>query len=144
MRPLSAPVLGLAVLACTSGIASARMVTYTAKLSGASEVPAVTSNGHGTATVRLNTENRQLSWIVRYAGLSGPVAAAHIHGPSGPEANAPVMLPFTGNLKSPIQGSTTLSATQMSALEAGKTYVNIHTAKHPAGEIRGQLEPEKK
>lgn len=144
MRPLSAPLFGLLVLACTSGIASARMVTYTAKLSGAAEVPAVTTSGHGTATMRLNTATRHLSWIVRYAGLSGPVVAAHIHGPAGPGANAPVMLPFAGSLKSPIKGSATLSATQMSALEAGKTYVNIHTAKNPAGEIRGQLEPEKK
>ncbi|MGH7097025.1 MAG: CHRD domain-containing protein [Stellaceae bacterium] len=142
---MSAPLFGLLVLACTSGIASAQMVTYTAKLSGAAEVPAVTTNGHGTATMKLNTATRHLSWIVRYAGLSvpGPAAAAHIHGPAGPDANAPVMLPFTGNLTSPIQGSATLSATQMSALERGKTYVNIHTAKNPAGEIRGQLEPAK-
>lgn len=143
MRPLSAPALGLVVLVCASGIASARMVTYTAKLSGASEVPPVTTNGRGTATMRLNTANRHLSWVVRYSGLSGPVAAAHIHGPAGPGENAPVMLPFAGNLKSPIEGSATLSATEMSALEAGKTYVNIHTAKNPAGEIRGQLERKK-
>jgi hypothetical protein len=143
MRPLSAPALGLVVLACASGIASARMVTFTAKLSGASEVPPITTNGQGSATVKLNTATRRLGWVVHYSGLSGPVKAAHIHGPAGPSQNAPVMLPFTGNLKSPIKGSATLSATQMSALEAGKTYVNIHTAKNPAGEIRGQLEPAK-
>lgn len=143
MRPLSAPALGLVVLACASGIASARMVTFTAKLSGASEVPPVTTSGKGSATVTLNTAKRHLSWVVHYSGLSGPAKAAHIHGPASPSQNAPVMLPFTGNLKSPIKGSAPVSATQMSALEAGKTYVNIHTAKNPAGEIRGQLEPAK-
>lgn len=143
MRPLSAPALGLVVLVCASGIASARTVRYTAKLSGASEVPAVTTKGHGTATMTLNTATRQLSWIVSYAGLSGPAKAAHIHGPAEAGQNAPVMLPFTGSLKSPIRGHATLNPTEMSALEAGKTYVNIHTAKNPAGEIRGQLEPAK-
>lgn len=144
MRPLSAPALGLVVLACASGIASAQTaMTFTARLSGASEVPPVTTGGQGTATVKLNTTTRQLNWTVSYSGLSGPVKAAHIHGPAPAGKNAPVMLPFTGNLQSPIKGSATLSATQMSALEGGKTYVNIHTAQHPAGEIRGQLEPAK-
>ncbi|HJU16155.1 MAG TPA: CHRD domain-containing protein [Stellaceae bacterium] len=141
MRPLSAPALGILVLASLPGIASARMMSFTAQLSGASEVPPVTTNGKGAATATLNTTTRRLSWTVRYSDLSGPAKAGHIHGPAASGQNAPVMVPFTGNLKSPIRGSATLTPTQMSAVEAGKTYVNIHTAQHPAGEIRGQLEP---
>jgi hypothetical protein len=34
-----------------------------------------------------------------------------------------------------------LSAAVLAALEAGRAYVNIHTVRNPAGEIRGQIRP---
>jgi hypothetical protein len=67
--------------------------------------------------------------------------AGHIHGPADPGQNAPVVIPFTGSLASPIKGERVLTPAQVSALEAGKYYVNIHTAKNKGGEIRGQLMP---
>jgi hypothetical protein len=80
-----------------------------------------------------------LTWTVDYSGLSGPATAAHIHGPADPGANAGIVIPFTGNLASPIKGSATLTDAQMAQLEAGKWYVNIHTEANKPGEIRGQL-----
>ena len=32
-----------------------------------------------------------------------------------------------------------LTQDQINLMEAGKTYVNVHTAKNPNGEIRGQI-----
>ena len=101
--------------------------------------PGVTSSGKGTATATLDTNNKTLSWTVDYSGLSGPATAAHIHGPADPGANAGIVVPFTGNLASPIKGSATLTDEQMAQLEAGKWYVNIHTDANKPGEIRGQL-----
>ena len=49
-------------------------------------------------------------------------------------------MPFTGNLASPIKGSATLTDAQVSDLEAGRTYINLHTTANPGGEIRGQLQ----
>ena len=37
------------------------------------------------------------------------------------------------------EGSATLNDAQANALMAGNMYVNIHTAAHKAGEIRGQV-----
>jgi hypothetical protein len=99
----------------------------------------VKSSGKGTATATLDTNTKTLTWTVDYSGLSGPATAAHIHGPADPGANAGIVIPFTGNLASPIKGSATLSDAQMAQLEAGKWYVNIHTEANKPGEIRGQL-----
>jgi hypothetical protein len=67
--------------------------------------------------------------------------AAHIHGPADPGKNAGVVVPLTGSLKSPIKGSKVLTSAEVADLEAGKYYVNIHTAANKGGEIRGQLMP---
>jgi len=40
---------------------------------------------------------------------------------------------------SPITGTATLTDAQAADLEAGKCYVNVHTAANKGGEIRGQL-----
>jgi CHRD domain-containing protein len=87
----------------------------------------------------LDTASKTLTWTVTYSGLGGPATAAHIHGPAAPGANAGVLVPFNGDLASPIKGSATLTDAQISDLEAGKWYVNIHTAANKSGEIRGQL-----
>jgi len=99
----------------------------------------VTSSGKGAATATLDTATKTLTWDVNYSGLSGPATAAHIHGPADPGANAPIVVPFTGNLTSPFKGSATLTDAQIQQLEAGKWYVNIHTEANKPGEIRGQL-----
>jgi len=122
-----------------SGAARADQINFKADLSGASEVPPVTSAGKGAATASLDTATKTLNWTVTYSGLSGPATAGHIHGPAAPGANAGVLVPFTGALVSPIKGSATLTDAQISDLEAGRTYVNLHTADNKGGEIRGQL-----
>jgi len=122
-----------------SGAARADQINFKADLSGASEVPPVTSAGKGAATASLDTATKTLNWTVTYSGLSGPATAGHIHGPAAPGANAGVLVPFIGALVSPIKGSATLTDAQISDLQAGRTYVNLHTADNKGGEIRGQL-----
>jgi CHRD domain len=46
-------------------------------------------------------------------------------------------------LDSPMKGSATLTEDQIKALTGGEMYINVHTAKYPDGEIRGQLAPAK-
>jgi hypothetical protein len=118
------------------GAAQADQIRFKADLAPG---PGVTSSGKGTATATLDTSNKTLTWTVDYSGLSGPAKAAHIHGPADPGANAGIVVPFTGNLASPIKGSATLTDEQIGQLEAGKWYVNIHTDANKPGEIRGQL-----
>jgi hypothetical protein len=119
-----------------SSSASAEQVRFKADLAAG---PGVTSSGKGAATASLDTTTKTLSWTVDYSGLSGPATAAHIHGPADPGGNAGIVVPFSGNLASPIKGSATLTDAQIAQLEAGKWYINIHTDANKPGEIRGQL-----
>ena len=116
--------------------AQAEQINFKADLAPA---PGVSSSGKGTATGSLDTNTKTLTWTVDYSGLSGPATAAHIHGPADPGANAGIVVPFSGNLASPIKGSATLTDAQIAQLEAGKWYVNIDTEANKPGEIRGQL-----
>jgi hypothetical protein len=111
----------------------------TARLSGASEVPPVDTAGIGTLEADLDTPSRVLTWTLNTSGLSGPVTAAHFHGPAMPGSNAGVMVPIAGAATSPAKGRATLTEAQAADLMAGKWYVNVHTAAHPGGEIRGQV-----
>jgi CHRD domain len=139
MRYLRLFVLGILALYLVSGAAQAETKVFKATLNGGTEVPPTTSAGTGTATVTLDTATKKLSWDVAYSGLTGPAMAAHIHGPADPGQNAGVVVPLKVKA-SPLKGSKTLTAAQMADLEAGKYYVNIHTAANKGGEIRGQLQ----
>ena len=130
--------LGLAGCGMMNSMSSSSEA-FTASLSGAQESPAVSSGGNGSADVTYDRGSSTLSYRVAYSGLSGPATAAHIHGPAGPGQNAGVVVPFTNVGSSPITGQVKLTPEQFNQLSSGQWYVNVHTAAHPAGEIRGQL-----
>ena len=113
---------------------------YQATLSNAQEVPPAAGGGGGQAEVQLNKNNNTIKWKVTYSGLTGAVTAAHIHGPAPVGQNAGVVVPFTGNMNAqPMEGEATITPEQVTQLVNGQWYVNIHTARFPGGEIRGQL-----
>ncbi|MBV9537373.1 MAG: CHRD domain-containing protein, partial [Acidisphaera sp.] len=87
----------------------------------------------------LDTSTKTLTWDSTYSGLTGPATMAHFHGPAAPGANAGIVVPWQNPVSSPVHQSKTLTDAQISDLEAGKWYANVHTAANPAGEIRGQM-----
>jgi hypothetical protein len=118
---------------------SAEVLHFTAKLDGAAETPPTASTGKGTADVTVDTDSRQLSWTVTYYGLTGPATMGHFHGPAAPGVATGVQVPMTGDMSSPVKGSAEINDGQIGDLRGGLWYINIHTAKNPKGEIRGQL-----
>jgi hypothetical protein len=110
-----------------------------ATLDGKSETPPNASTGKGTADIDYDAATKKLSWKLTYSGLSGPATAAHFHGPAEPGKNAGVAVAIPNAGTSPVEGSATLTDAQAADLQAGKYYVNIHTAANPGGEIRGQV-----
>lgn len=114
---------------------------FSAELTGDDENPAVTTDGVGLATFYFDEDKSTAYVNVTVHGLSGPATAAHIHdGISG--VNGPVIFPLTlvGNrIQMEIPGIT---PEQFGKFVDGSYYINVHTAAHPGGEIRGQISPE--
>lgn len=129
---------GFIALALAAGLAAApawaQTTSFKADLKGASEVPPVNTQASGSATATYDSASKKLSWKLNYSGLSGPATGAHFHGPAEPGKNAGVVVPITSN-----DGSAALTEAQAADLMAGRWYVNVHTAAHPNGEIRGQV-----
>ena len=109
-------------------------------LSGAEEVPPVSTAASGGGTITVKGDH-SVSGGVTTKGLSG--IAAHIHvGARG--QNGPVIVPLAkgadGSTWSFASGAK-LTDAQYEAYKAGNLYVNVHTAAHRGGEIRGQIKP---
>ncbi|HZP20612.1 MAG TPA: CHRD domain-containing protein [Bauldia sp.] len=141
MRPITTLMLAAAVAVplAVAGPAAAEILKFKATLTGAAETPPTDSAGTGVADVQYDTELKALSWTVTFANLSGDVTAAHFHGPAAEGAKADPVVPIKGNLKSPISGTSTLTPEQAADLQKELWYFNLHTAKYPDGEVRGQL-----
>jgi hypothetical protein len=96
------------------------------------------AKGTFTATVTKSGATGRIVWRLTYSRLTGRAVAAHIH--SGVRGKAgPVIVPLCAPCRSGARGTANVSATVLSALEGGRTYVNVHTKKNAAGEIRGQI-----
>ncbi|MGH6865387.1 MAG: CHRD domain-containing protein [Methyloceanibacter sp.] len=165
MRKLNRSLLaGLAVtslLYAASGVgADDNRHQFKARLQGFNEVPAVSSTGRGEFTARIRGD--AVDWELSYKRLEGTVTtAAHIHL-GQKDVNGGVSVFFCGGTTTPactptsgtFGGTFTAAdvvgpedqgiaageiAELIRAIRAGKTYVNVHTDKHPGGEIRGQV-----
>jgi CHRD domain len=120
----------------TTGLFSGNKV----KLSGSEEVPAVQTSASGSGTITVK-EDKSVSGSVSTSGIAG--IAAHIHiGAAG--QNGPVIVPLTKDADGTtwsVPAGAKLTDAQYAAYKAGDLYVNVHSAAHKGGEIRGQLKP---
>ena len=123
---------------------AAALDTYTvsATLKNNTEVPrpkgAAFARGAFSGKYVEHGKTATLTWKLTFSRLSGPAVAAHIHlGKRG--SAGPVAVPLCGPCKNGQVGKATIAKATIEALESGKAYVNVHTAKNAGGEIRGQI-----
>lgn len=108
-------------------------------LSGSEEVPPVTTSASGSGVITVK-DDKSISGSVKTTGVNG--TAAHIHqGAAG--QNGPVIIPLIKGSDGTwsVPANTKLTDAQFAAYKAGNLYVNVHSAAHKGGEIRGQLKP---
>ena len=154
--------LALLVLSSTAYGEEAR--SFEADLTGAQEVPAVTTETEGEITVRFNHERTEAKFrLIVEDGVA--VTMAHFHcAPAG--VNGPVVAFLFGNVPGgfdvdgrlakftltnanitavaancvpTIGRQITNLADLAKAMQEGLIYANVHTIAHPGGEIRGQI-----
>jgi uncharacterized protein (DUF1800 family) len=101
---------------------------------------AATSQGSGTATLRLAADGKSAVIAYTYSNLTGPITGMHVHAADGsilfdidsatPQADGTLIWVFVpvGNFS---------VADILNLIRTGQTYVNVHTALYPSGEIKG-------
>lgn len=126
-----------AVLAMAMGSAFAEDVKVS--LSGAEEVPAVTTSATGKGTITVG-KDKSVSGSVKTTGVEG--IAAHIHL-GAPGQSGPPVITLTKGEKGEwtVPAGSKLTDEQYASFKAGDLYVNVHSDAHKPGEIRGQLKP---
>ncbi len=149
----------LLVITSPAAAITSTPMAFSATLVGAEEVPPNASTALGTATATLNADDT-VTYSVSSTGFDTDFVVAHVHdGPRG--VAAPVMFPIDcnaegGGTRSRLRrgprcdgpcrvfcGGTSrpLTEGEKLSLVAGETYVNLHTAAFPDGQIRGQFVP---
>ena len=108
------------------------------KLSGAEEVPPVSTPGSGSGSFRV-AEDGTITGSVTTKDVQGTMA--HIHrGAKG--QNGPIIVPLDKNGDTyTVPAGRKLTKEQLEDLKKGNLYVNVHTNANKGGEVRAQLQP---
>jgi hypothetical protein len=111
----------------------------TATLSGAHEVPPVSTKAMGKSTITV-ADDRTVTGSVIVTDMMP--TAAHIHT-GAPGANGPVTIPLEKKeaMVFSVPANTKMTDEQYTQYKAGNLYINVHSAAYPAGEIRVQMKP---
>ncbi len=125
------------LLVAAAGTAGAKDVAVS--LTGAQEVPAVTTEAKGTGKITI-ADDGAVSGSIKTTGITG--VAAHIHEAAAGKNGPPVItLEKKGDSEWAVPAGAKLTDAQLASFKAGNLYVNVHSAEHKGGEIRTQLKP---
>jgi hypothetical protein len=163
---VGAVALGVAAFALAGG-SGVTFKHLEGNLTGYEEVPSVSSVASAEFTAELNDAETEITYSLSYRDLEAPPTQSHIHfgqravnggisvflcanppivPPPGTQACPPAPATITGTLTAAsVIGPTGqgIAAAEweelLRAIDAGKTYANLHSTKFPGGEVRAQL-----
>lgn len=143
---VTARVVDAANVSATSAAATVNVLnspTINVAASSAEVFPSTNSTATGTGQLTFNLVTGVVTGGVTLSGITATLAHIH-HGIAG--TNGPVIVDFLATAADPnrweVETGDVLNADQVNALLAGQLYVNVHSAAHPGGEIRGQIKPQ--
>jgi len=134
----------LTAIAVLGSLAMARAQTnFDANLDPFQEVPPHNTPGYGSVDLTLSGTTLSINAGTGvYADLLGGASTVRL-ADAAVGANGPTIFLFNldtpGNTSGTFSGSGTLTAAQITDLNAGNLYVNITDSVFPSGEIRGQI-----
>jgi hypothetical protein len=129
----------LAAIALGLGAEAAVAKDIKLNLTGAEEVPPVTTSALATGTIKV-AKDKSVSGVIKTSGIDG--IAAHIHV-GAPGQNGPPIITLTKGADGTwtVPAGSKLTDEQYASFKSGNLYVNVHSAEHKPGEIRAQLKP---
>jgi hypothetical protein len=121
------------------GTGSALAVDLKVELTGAQETPPVTTSASGTATVTI-TADKSVSGTIKTKSIDGTMAHIHVGAPG---KSGPPIITLTKDADGVwmVPAGSKLTDEQYASFKVGDLYVNVHSAMHQPGEIRGQIKP---
>jgi hypothetical protein len=136
-------ITGVAVSCVAQSLQNA--IVRSARLSGARESPAVTTNATGVGGIVLAPASTTITGGITFSGLTPVANQIQVHqAPSGnPTGNGPAIITLilaADGLTAVVPPGTALNASQVVSLRAGELYFNVATTANPNGEIRGPIE----
>lgn len=139
----------LCLLSIVSVSAASAASNWVALMNGANEAPTpVATPATGQFEGTLNDTNDAMTFTLTYSGLTGTMTQAHIHRGAAGVAGPIVYWLANGNVPSVIAGCTDPTPlgggcgfvpADVTDLQAGNLYANLHSTFAPGGEIRGQI-----
>jgi hypothetical protein len=128
-----------AVVLLAAGVGLASAATVHVRLTGSHEVPPVKTMARGSGVIEVASDGA-VSGKITTRGIKATMA--HFHE-GAPGTNGPPIIWLKQGPKGTwvVPAGSKLSPSQYKAFLAGNLYINVHSAAHPGGEIRGQLKP---
>ena len=129
----------MATAAFVIGSGSAFAAELQVNLTGAQETPPVTTSASGTATITVAAD-KSISGTIKTKSIDGTMAHIHVGAPG---KSGPPIITLTKDADGvwKVPAGSKLTDEQYASFKAGDLYVNVHSAMHQPGEIRGQMKP---
>ncbi len=139
-RRLLPLVMLLCGLALTATAQQAFVITHKAILTGENEVPATDSKGFGIAIMKVDYAAMTMEYRISITNVGEAVTGAHFHLGANDSTGPAVHTITWASDAQTVTGTWQMTEDQILQLESANIYLNIHTATHPTGAIRGQVE----
>jgi hypothetical protein len=139
-RMFASAIASAAFGALLMAVGTAHAKDVAISLTGDQQSPPVMTKAKGEGKITI-ADDKSVSGSVKTTGVMG--TAAHIHQATADSPNGPpiIVLEKKGDSEWAVPAGAKLTDAQLEAFKAGKLYVNVHSAEHKPGEIRGTLKP---